>query len=302
VPFGAAAILLSWLALPRTEGVSDNKVFDWWGALLLTPALVALVLALNQFSAWGLTSPAFLACVAAFVVLMALLIRRERVFAFPLVNPRLFSTPAFTCGAAGVALSYALLYGMFLLTSFGLVRGYQVPEAVAGLRLASIPVAIGAVAPFSGALADRWGPRLVRVVGMVMCFAALLVLSVLAPGPRIGLDIGLALLALFGAGIGLFIAPNNAATLDAVPPSLSGQAGAMLNLMRNLGTSIGVAAASSMLLWRFAAVTRAPMSALIFKGHPLLEAVESSFALLMVFTAIAAGVSLVRNPRPCGRT
>jgi hypothetical protein len=133
---------------------------------------------------------------------------------------------------------------------------------------------------------------------MAICIAVLIVLSVIAPEERIGLDIGLSLLALFGAGIGLFIAPTNTATVSAAPADFSGQAGAMLNLMRSLGTSIGIAAASSMLSWRVLAVTLAPSSAFNSEGHPLLAAIESSFAMLMIFALIAGALSLVRNPPP----
>jgi EmrB/QacA subfamily drug resistance transporter len=296
VPFGAVAFVLGWLTLPRTARVSADKTFDWAGALLLAPALVALIFALNHVSALGSTSPTLLTCAAAFIVLIALFVWRERSIAVPLVNLQLFAFPAFTRGVAGVVLSYALLYGMFFLISFALVRGYHVAEAVAGLRLASIPIAIGVAAPFSGALADWWGPRSPTVLGMAICIGVLLALSVMAPLERIGLVIGLGLLALFGVGIGLFIAPNNATTMGAAPTALSSQAGAMLNLMRSLGTSIGIATASSMLSWRMAAVSRAPSSIFGFDGRPLLAAVESSFAMLVLFALTAGIISLVRNP------
>jgi EmrB/QacA subfamily drug resistance transporter len=234
VPFGAGAVVLGWLVLPQTAHASRHTAFDWIGALLLTPALVALVFALNHAAALGLASPLLLGCVIAFVILITLLIRWERVAAFPLVNLRLLSSPAFTAGAAGAALGYALLYGMFFLISFALVRGYHLTPAVAGLRLAIIPVAVGVVAPLSGVFTDRWGPYVVRGTGMAACFSALCALSVLAPEERIGLTTGLSLLALYGAGIGLYIAPNNAATLSAASAEFSGEAGAMLNLMRSL--------------------------------------------------------------------
>lgn len=134
VPFGAIAVLLGWITLPLTEDLSNDKVFDWWGAVFLMPALIALVFTLNQVSALGLFSPQLLACLVAFVLLMILLIRRERSFAFPLVNLRLFSAPEFSLGAVGVLLGYALLYGMFFLISFALIRGYHLSPFVAGLQ------------------------------------------------------------------------------------------------------------------------------------------------------------------------
>jgi EmrB/QacA subfamily drug resistance transporter len=296
-PFGAVALVLGWITLPVTSDLSNDKVFDFWGALFLMPALIALVFMLNQVSALGLSSPLLLAALFAFILLTILLIRRERSFAFPLVNLRLFSVPEFSLGAVGVLLGYALLYGMFFLISFALVRGYHVSPLAAGLRLSVIPLALGIVAPFSGALADRFGARLIRVAGMALSLTALVVFAAIAPGPRIGLDLGLALLALFGAGLGVFIAPNNSVTMSAAPRSHSGEAGGILNLMRSLGTSLGVASASSMLSWRFRTLTLAPSSALIFKGAPLLGAVEASFALLMLFAVIAGAISFAQPRR-----
>jgi NitT/TauT family transport system ATP-binding protein len=108
-------------------------------------------------------------------------------------------------------------------------------------------------------------------------------------------NIAEAAFALFGAGLGVFIAPNNHATLKAAPASLSGEAGSMLNLMRVLGTSLGVASASSTLAWRLETVTGAHDSWIPFAGHRLLGAVESSLAMLAVMAIAAAAASLVRT-------
>ena len=132
VPFGIAAAGLGWLALPQTAGPSRDKRFDWYGALLLTPALTALVLVLNEISAWGAASPALLGCVATAVVLMALFVRLERASAIPLVDLRLFRQAAFTRGSIGVVAGYAMLYGMFFVMSFALVRGYHDSSELAG--------------------------------------------------------------------------------------------------------------------------------------------------------------------------
>ena len=69
----------------------------------------------------------------------------------------------------------------------------------------------------------------------------------------------------------------------------------MLNLMRVLGTSLGVASASSTLSWRLAANTGSHDSWIPFAGHHLLGAVESSLAVLIVMAVVAGGVSLVRG-------
>jgi EmrB/QacA subfamily drug resistance transporter len=185
VPFGLAAAVIGWLVLPRTDGIDQDKVFDWYGALLIGPALTLLVLALNQVSVWGLASPAMIACCGLSAVLMVLLVRQERASTSPLVDLRLFQQPAFSYGVIAVVLGYAMLYGMFFLMSFALEHGYGDSPEAAGFRLAVIPVALGIAAPFGGALSDRMGARLLSATGMALCVAALLILAVTAAEPAV---------------------------------------------------------------------------------------------------------------------
>jgi nitrate/nitrite transporter NarK len=187
---------------------------------------------------------------------------------------------------------------MFFLMSFALVHGYGDSPAVAGFRLAVIPVALGIVAPFSGALSDRLGPRLLSALGMAACVAALLILGIVQADPAASRHIDTAAFALFGAGLGVFIAPNNHATIKAAPASLSGEAGSLLNLMRVLGTSLGVASASTTLSWRLKTDNASPDGAIAFAGHALLGAVESSLVMLAVMAIVAGAVSLVGPRRP----
>ena len=256
--------------------------------------MALLVVVLNQISIWH---PApLIACAAAGALLLVLFVRHERAIASPLVDLGLFDEAAFSSGALAAMLSYALLYGMFFVISFALIRGYHNTAQLAGFKLAIIPVALGLVAPFSGALGERLGLRFLPIASMAICISALATLAVLASEARVGLDIGLTLLALFGAGLGLFIAPNNNAAMLAAPKALSGAAGAMLNLMRVLGTCLGVAGAASVLSWRIEALTGSHDSAqILFEGHPQLGAVESCFMMLAAFATIAGVLSLIRG-------
>jgi MFS family permease len=50
-----------------------------------------------------------------------------------------------------------------------------------------------------------------------------------------------ALLALIGAGLGLFVSPNNAGIMAAIPVQQSGLASGVLNMTRGIGTALGLA-------------------------------------------------------------
>jgi len=103
-----------------------------------------------------------------------------------------------------------MLYGMFSLMSFVLVQGIMLHRWrwACGSRL--IPVALGIVAPFGGALHEQLGVRIVLLCGMGICIAALILQSVVLASAPDSLPGVMVALALFGAGLGVFIAPTTA--------------------------------------------------------------------------------------------
>jgi hypothetical protein len=86
------------------------------------------------------------------------------------------------------------------------------------------------------------------------------------------------------------------------PARLTGEAGGLLNVMRSLGISMGIAAAASLLSWRLAALTGAGPSTLHANAHQLVAAGSDVVLLLGGFSALAAAISLVRAVEAPNRT
>ncbi len=295
VPFGFAGVIFGWLVLPQTTGLAPEKRFDWKGALLLTPAVVSIVVILSEFQAWGLRSIPMVGTVLAATILLPLFVWRERKATAPLIDLHLFRIPAFAGGVIAVNLSYALLYSMFFLMSFAFIRGFGESPIAAGVRLAIVPIALGVVAPISGAIYERMGARIVTTAGMALCCGAMALLSQTLTG-AIGHQLPrMAALALFGIGLGLFIAPNNSATVAAAPEERCGEAGGMLNLMRVLGCIVGVATASTTLSWRLAVLTGVGNHTVGVPTQTVLTATNDVLWLLGAFAVIAGGAALLRS-------
>lgn len=297
VPLAFAAAVIGWLVIPRTTDLSVDLRFDWKGAVLVVPALIFLLIAISESYVWGSASLAITGSAVAAAVLLSAFIWQESRVSAPLVGLDLFGITAFASGVVATVFAYVMLYGMFFLMSFALVRGCQDLPLAAGLRLAIIPAALGVVAPFTSRLQERLGERTLLLGGMTICAVALILLSAVLTGGVASLAGIMVALALYGAGLGLFIAPNNNSTMSAAPGHRSSEASGLLHLSRGLGTSLGVAGASAVLSWRLAALTGAGDRTLGVSEQAVLRAVDEVLPLLIA-AAIGAGLTAVLRAPP----
>jgi EmrB/QacA subfamily drug resistance transporter len=301
VPFGLFGALVGWFVLPQTGALAGDRRFDWQGALLLAPALFALLLLISEGHIWGAASPAFAGCATLPVLLLPLFARWERKEPAPLIDLALFRRHAFWAGNVAGLLAYALLFGMFFLMPFVFARAYHENPLIAGLRLMTIPAALGLVSPASGALYDRAGPRFGRIAGMGLCFLACVLLALTMNGSAASLSPIMAGLAILGVGVGLFTSPNNSAVMAAAPAERIGQAGGILNTMRSFGTSFGVAAATAVLAWQLGVTTGRTGDTLHAPPPALLAAAHDVLAMFALFALLAGALSAIRSRGQDGR-
>jgi MFS family permease len=121
------------------------------------------------------------------------------------------------------------------------------------------------------------------------------VLQVFLDGSTANLPFVMLALAIFGIGQGLFISPNSGAIMATVPPELTGEAGSLLNMVRNLGMSVGIAGASTLLALRLGAATGGKGSTMEASAQTLVAASRDVILLLGCFVAVAGALSLMRT-------
>jgi len=132
---------------------------------------------------------------------------------------------------------------------------------------------------------------------MTICAVAVTLLYAVLTGGVASLAGVMMALALYGAGLSLFIAPSSNSTMSAAPGHRSGEASGLLHLARSLGTSLGVASASVVLSWRLAAPSGVGDRTLGVSEQAVLEAVNEVLPLL-VTAAIGAGLTAVLRASP----
>jgi EmrB/QacA subfamily drug resistance transporter len=295
VPVAAVATVLGWRLIPADEAPVRRARFDVLGAVLLVPCLAAFLLAITELQSWP--PPVVAALVVGVVVLGVAFVVRERRTPAPLLDLALFRSRAFSGGVVAVLASYAMLYGIFFLMSFVLVRGYGDSPLMAGVHLVVVPLALGIVAPFAGGWAES-RPRAVMRIGMALCLVALVPLRLALTGDPGTMPVVLVALAAYGAGLGMFIAPNSTSTLQAAPPERAGQAGGLLNLLRAFGTATGIAAMSAVLTWTIVTTLGEPVGTHRIPSQLLLEAAHGGLLLLAVLAVLAGVAATLRDRAP----
>ena len=190
-------------------------------------------------------------------------------------------------------MSYAVLFGVFFLIPFVLVRIYGDSALAAGLRLSILPVMLGLLAPVGGALYDRFGARAPTSCGMLICIAGLGMIYVFLDGSAENLPLVTLALAIFGVGQGVFISPNTSAIMATAPPEQTGQAGSVLNVVRLIGMSAGIAGASTLFAL---GLGESGGSTLDVPTSSLVASSRSVVLLLGGLAALAGLISLVRPP------
>ena len=130
---------------------------------------------------------------------------------------------------------------------------------------------------------------------MLLCICALVLLSRSLLGKAVNHYGVMGALALFGMGLGMFIAPNNSATMAAAPANRTGEAGGMLNLMRALGCAIGIAIASVTFSWRLDVFTGNGHKTIGVPTRILLAATADVLWVLGGFAVAAACCALLRD-------
>ena len=178
-------ILLALVALhrvPETSGTRRSLSLDVAGALLASLGLGGLIYALTDGAGSGWTSARILiAFIVGGLALVALLpVERRR--REPMLRLSLFSSRQFDAINAATVLFYGALSaaGYLIVIQLELKLGYTATQA--GAALIPSTVVFLFLAPFSGALVQRIGPRWLMVAGILLVAVSQVWFAEVGPG------------------------------------------------------------------------------------------------------------------------
>jgi len=165
------------------------------------------------------------------------------------VDLSLFRVRGFRMGLSAAVCLFVSYFIAFFLLPFYLTKVLTCPIHTVGMLLMVAPTVSMVVAPISGWLSDRIGPRLLTTVGLVIVAGALLLAARFTD--LTGTSEVALCMAIMGLGAALFQPPNTSSIMRAVPLPRLGVASGLVAMSRNLGMVTGVSLAGALFSFGF---------------------------------------------------
>jgi EmrB/QacA subfamily drug resistance transporter len=298
VPVGFAGTLLAMVNMRRRRAVPSqySGAIDYLGAALLFAITSTLVFLFDRRTGQALGGSLKMVLSAVFCASLFAFLFHESHTASPFVNLQLFKIRRFSFSVVSlliVAMCYSLtgfLLPFYLQDILGLS-----PTKVGILFMAPSVLTV-ALAPLSGYLSDRLGPRIPATLGV-----SLMVLS-LAIGGLLRIDshwLMPTLLVIVGAATnGIFNPANSTAMIAMMPKEHRGFASSMNHVTFGFGSVFGVALGGLSMSLAFEHYTGVPAASLTTENPGgFVSALNTTFLAAISLTLIALVASATRGDR-----
>lgn len=244
LPIGIAGLAMTLIFLPHDRPGERGK-FDWFGAALLSVVISSLVLVVDRGQDWGWLSQASVLCYALTLVFGVFVYIWETRHTHPIIDFKFFRNPVLVSVLIISFISFGGMMGaMLLLPVFAQIfLHYTATES--GYLFVPMALALPIFAPLGARLSSSFHPRYTVSFGMALSALGLFMLMHLDPAMTFS-DFVVPLI-LFGAGLGLGMAPLTNAATTSVPLNEIGMSSGLLNLTRNIGGAFGIAVFSTIL-------------------------------------------------------
>ena len=270
-------------------GVRKHAKMDWWGNLLFGVGLIAILVGITYGlqpyggHAMGWTNPFVLGTMIGGAALLVVFVFVETKVEDPLFRIGLFKIRAFAAGNIAslmLALGRGGMQFMLIIWLQGIwlpLHGYSYDQTPLWAGIYLLPLTLGFLfsAPLSGVLSDKFGQKAFTVggsLGTAVTFLLLIFVPVNFPYWEFAVMVGLN-----GFTTGLFISPNRAEMMNAVPANQRGVAGGMIATFMNSASVLSIGVFFSLMVAGLASKLPATMfSGLTTQGVPAAAATSIS--------------------------
>jgi EmrB/QacA subfamily drug resistance transporter len=249
LPVAALAVAVTWAKIHQPRPEVRAQRLDYAGIASLSLGLVLVLLALDQSADWGWGDARVLGMLAlAAVSLLAFAVVERRMGEDALVPSDVIGNRGFAAACATVLFMSAVFFTTVLYVPQLMEKILDFSALEAGVAMLPLLGVFGVVAFSSNRVSDRFGMRMVIVVGTALLALGPLLLSFFDTGSRY-LDLVPGLV-VTGIGIGLFYPTITTAAVTMLDASRASLAGGIVYMFQIAGGAIGLGLATAIFTTR----------------------------------------------------
>ena len=251
IPVGIFALIFT-IIIQREVKNPNTRKFDLLGFISVSIFLPVLLYALTEGNAAanseGWRAPYILLCFAISGLALVVFITRELAISNPLINLRLLKYHNFGLGSTFMMIFGMGMFGSTFLLPLYLENSMDYTAVQSGAVFLPVGIIQGCIAPIVGLTSDRTNPKIPLFIGICLLSLSFLAnthFSFLSEHHNIMVS-----LYLRGFGMGMIFTPLSSLALLSLPRDQMAQASSIMNTMRQIGGSLGIAILTTLLTAR----------------------------------------------------
>jgi EmrB/QacA subfamily drug resistance transporter len=296
IPVGVGGVLAARIFIDETRDTSREQRLDLPGLLSSGIGLFALTYGLIETNNHAWLSTRVLSLLALAAVALTVFVILELNQRLPMLDLTLFRDPTFSGANTVMFLVGLAMFGIFFFNSLFLQRVLGYGAIKTGATFLPLTMLIIFVAPIAGRISDRLGARWLMAAGMTLLTGSLLLFATLGTSSTWwdifpGLVVG-------GLGMAIVMAPTTATAMSSVPVDKAGVGSAVINSMRQVGGSLGIAIMGALVATRVSVKPFDPAYPAEFvNGYHRALHVGAGILLFGAFVAVATIRKVEDEPR-----
>lgn len=291
VPLAAVVLGILFWRVPESRDPAASARLDWWGTLLVTLGLGALVYGLIEAGSLGFGNPLVLSALAmAAVVLLAFLAVEARSVS-AMVPLTLFRSPTFSGANLLTLLLYGALSGITFFLPFNLIQVQNYAPPFAGAAFVPFVLLMFLLSRWTGGLVRRYGAKLPLVIGPLLTAVgfALFALPGITSGAGSYWVTFFPAVLVMGLGMTITVAPLTTTVMGAVEQRHAGIASGINNALSRTAGLLTIAIFGIVAVTIFTSSLESHLAALHLSPHvfQLIDAQHSRLAGITIPTNVS---------------
>lgn len=257
IPIGIFGTVWAYRQLKEISVLDPSKEMDWAGFGLFSVGLTSSLLGITYLS-YGAGSIGFgsvlLLVGLVFIVVFA---EVESRIPNPLLDMKLFKIKSFAMGGVAQLLNSVVLNAVIVLLAFYFQIGEGYSPLQAGLAILPLDATYLAFSLWGGKLSDEYPPQILATLGLVI--GTISIIAMVLFGETTAYPVLALVIAIVGAGNGIFNPTNTRAIISGVPLNRTGIASGFRQTMFNVGLTASYGASILFLTFGIPYVLLSPL-------------------------------------------